>query len=162
MSERSKLFASQLHLDYHLRMNETCDALKLLTESRLSRTPHRIAVLNLLIGAERILSAGEIAEEVMKSGQGINRVTVYRMLTAFKNAGIIREVTTDQGIRHYEMACIHNPVHPHFFCVKCRTLECLSSLPESEIAGLFKGGRFKIDSISINISGVCARCRGKK
>lgn len=142
-------------------MNETCNALKLLTESRLSRTPHRIAVLNLLIGTERILSAGEIAEKAMKSGQGINKVTIYRMLTTFKNAGIIREVTTDQGIKHYEMACVHNPVHPHFFCVECRTMACLSSLPAPEVAKLFKGSVFKIDSISINISGVCAQCREK-
>lgn len=142
-------------------MHETCDALQILTEFRLSKTPHRIAVLNLLIGAERILSAGEITG-AMKNQKGINKVTIYRMLNTFKDSGIIREVTTEQGIKHYEMACVHNPVHPHFFCVKCRTMACLSSLPAPEIAKLFKGRHFKIDTISIHLTGVCAECQEKK
>ena len=142
-------------------MDNHCDAIQMLTECHLSKTPHRIAVLEILIRAERLLSAAEIAD-VMGKTKGINKVTIYRMLTTFRKAGIVREFAAEEGIKHYEIACRHNPVHPHFYCVKCRTLACLSALSSPGYQGWLKGQGFKAENVSIHISGVCAQCHGKK
>ena len=142
-------------------MNGHCDAIQILSESRLSKTPHRISVLEVLIRAERLLSAAEIAD-VMDRTKGINKVTIYRMLTTFKRAGIVREIATQQGVKHYEIACRHNPVHPHFYCVKCRTLACLSEIDSPAYQKWLKGFDFEADCVSIHISGVCAQCHGKE
>jgi Fur family ferric uptake transcriptional regulator len=137
-----------------------CNALQILSEFRLSKTPHRIYILELLIGAEHLLSAGEIAN-TMKGRKGINKVTIYRMLNTFKDAGIVREVITEQGIRLYEIACRHNPVHPHFYCVKCGKMDCMNPSIWSECIKSLKDNPFKVESVSIHVSGVCAQCFSK-
>ncbi len=141
-------------------MSEHCNAVQILTESRLSKTPHRLSVLGLLIQAKHALSAGAIAER-LKGSKGINKVTIYRMLTTFRDAGIVREIATEQGIRHYEMACRHNPVHPHFYCVKCGNMACLTWVSAPEYRQWFSGRPHRIQSITINISGICAQCQEK-
>ncbi len=142
-------------------MDEHCNAIKILTETGFSKTPHRISVLQLLIRTRRLMSAGEIVGEILKNeptGKGINKVTIYRMLNSFRKAGIIREITTEEGIRHYEMACPHNPVHAHFYCIMCRSMTCLPSSPVSENWRWLNSYQFKIDQVCVHISGVCAQC----
>lgn len=47
-------------------MDEHCNAIKILTETGFSKTPHRISVLQLLIRTRRLMSAGEIVGEILK------------------------------------------------------------------------------------------------
>lgn len=141
-------------------MLDHCNAAQILTESRLSKTPHRLSVLGLLIQANHALSAGAIAEH-LKGSRGINKVTIYRMLTTFRDAGIVREIATEQGIKHYEVACRHNPVHPHFYCVECGDMACLTWVSAPEFRHWFSGRPHQIQSITINISGICAQCQKK-
>jgi Fur family transcriptional regulator, ferric uptake regulator len=141
-------------------MTEHCNSVQILSEFRLSKTPHRICVLGLLIQAKQALSAGAIAG-MLKGRRGINKVTVYRMLNTFKHAGIIREIATEGGIKHYEMACVHNPVHPHFYCLQCGVMACLTGVSPPEYGNWLSGRPFKVQNIAINLSGVCAQCQKK-
>ncbi|MFB3924541.1 MAG: Fur family transcriptional regulator [Syntrophales bacterium] len=135
---------------------DTCDALQILTETGLSKTAHRVAVLHCLIHACRPLSAGDILEQ-RKNEKRIDRATLYRMLQAFKEKGIIREIAADKGI-FYELACRHNPSHPHFFCRKCKAVACLAPLSASQERRWLRSYRFTVDRINIYITGVCNRC----
>ena len=151
--------------DYNKIMKENCercDVIRTLKDAGLSKTLPRKAILEILIKADRPLSV----KDIMKKNFGkntINKVTVYRALSIFKEEGIIREIQHEQRIKHYEMACRHNPVHPHFYCNVCKTMTCLSPLTLSQALDLFaKPYDFTIDNININITGVCSRCRSKK
>ena len=141
-------------------MVEHCNAVQILTEFHLSKTPHRISVLGLLIQARQALSASAIAD-MLKGHRGINKVTVYRMLNTFKDAGIVREIATEGGIKHYEMACIHNPVHPHFYCLQCGAMACLTEVSAPQVGKWLSDRPFKVQNITINLSGVCAQCQKK-
>jgi Fur family ferric uptake transcriptional regulator len=141
-------------------MADHCNAVRILTEFRLSRTPHRISVLGLLIQAKQALSAGAIAG-MLKERRGINKVTVYRMLSTFRDAGIVREIATDGGIKYYEMACIHNPAHPHFYCLHCGAIACLPEVSTRQFGMRLSDRPFKVQNITVNLSGVCARCQKK-
>ena len=141
---------------------EHCDVHTTLQDAGLSKTSQRVAVLSALIHADIPLCAREILENIGWDCR-INKVTVYRILDSFRTAGIIREIPTEHGEKFYEMACRHNPLHPHFYCRICRNLSCL---PDTGITEdwlqRFHLANESIESIVVNISGVCRGCRTAK
>ncbi|MCK7467420.1 MAG: transcriptional repressor [Desulfosudis oleivorans] len=50
----------------------------------------------------------------METKANIDKVTVYRILSLFKQHRIIRELASAGGANYFEMATLENPVHPHF------------------------------------------------
>ena len=141
---------------------EHCDTEITLREAGLSKTTQRVAVLAALIHAEVPLCARELLERTAWDCS-INRVTVYRILESFLGAGIVREIPTDHGERFYEMACRHNPLHPHFYCRVCRNLSCLprAGLPDGWLKRIRSGGE-SVEHIVVNLSGVCTNCQATK
>ena len=139
--------------------NEHCNVALTLRKAGLSQTTQRMAVLTVMIQADGPLGAGEILKRTDPE-QRINKVTVYRILSSFKENGIIRELPTDQGVNLYEMACLHNPIHPHFYCKTCRTMSCLPPLRLSQSQDLFAGSNaFRIDDVHVHVNGECRHCR---
>lgn len=136
-----------------------CDIHITLERAGLSKTPQRVAVLTALVHAETPLSVKDILQRV--SGEGrINKVTVYRILASFKAGNIIREIATDHGENFFEMACRHNPTHPHFYCRACRSLACLPSAGEQERwLREYRATDAAIETVAINFTGLCRRCR---
>lgn len=138
---------------------EHCDIHTTLQDAGLSRTSQRVAVLSALIHADIPLCARDILEQIVWDCR-INRVTVYRILDSFRTAGIIREIPTEHGETFYEMACLHNPLHPHFYCRICRNLSCMPATGITEDwLQRFRCANDSIDTIVVNLSGVCPRCR---
>lgn len=141
---------------------EHCDIHATLLDAGLSRTAQREAVLSALIRADIPLCAREILEKIIWDCR-INKVTVYRILESFRTAGIIREIPTEHGETFYEMACRHNPLHPHFYCRICRNLSCMPATGITEDwLQRFRSTNESIESIVVNLSGVCPGCRASK
>lgn len=135
-----------------------CNAEGTLRGAGLSQTGQRVAVLTVMIRADGPLSAGEILNRT-DPGQKINRVTVYRILSSFRDSRIIRELPTDRGVKLYEMACRHNPAHPHFYCKACRTTTCLQPVRLSKAARWLAGPEaFRIDDVQVHVTGICRQC----
>ena len=87
-------------------------------------------------------------------------VTIYRTLNLFEEKGIIREILSKDDTKYYEISCVHNPVHPHLYCRRCKTLSCLGELKEKDLINLKKYGvDCSVDDISIQFTGVCSKCR---
>ena len=138
---------------------EHCNVERTLREAGLSQTVQRVAVLGVMIDANRPLSAGDILKKI-DPAQKINRVTVYRILSSFRESRIIRELPTDQGTNLYEMACRHNPIHPHFYCKTCRRMSCLPPVTLSQALEWFAGpNAFRIDDVHVHVSGICRQCQ---
>jgi Fur family transcriptional regulator, ferric uptake regulator len=100
----------------------------LLKESGLKCTLAREAILTLLHAARRPLAHGEITRE--RGVRGLDRVTVYRTLTALQEAGLLHRTQDNNGVwrfgahpRH-QVGCPGN--HPHFVCTSCGVMRCLS------------------------------------
>ncbi|MHB8769542.1 MAG: Fur family transcriptional regulator [Syntrophales bacterium] len=144
------------------RPTSHCDAAETLKNSGLARTPQRMAVLEQLIGAPGPLTARDILAETSQRLK-INRVTIYRILAFFRDGGIVREIDAGGGTAYYEMACLHNPIHPHFHCRRCDCLICMPPLTLSQTWDwLTRPSDFSIESINVHITGVCGRCRKKE
>jgi Fur family transcriptional regulator, ferric uptake regulator len=135
------------------------DALLTLQKAGISRTSQRLAVLDILIRATTPLSVNTIRQS-LKTKANIDKVTVYRILSLFRQRGIIREISSAGGANYFEMATLENPLHPHFNCRNCGVLTCLSPLPFTQAQELILSkDDYSIDHIEINISGLCACCR---
>jgi len=136
-----------------------CDPSQTLRNAGLARTSQRLAVLERLIGATGPLSVRDILAET-RGTLKINRVTIYRILASFREGGIIREVETGSGTTYYEMACLHNPIHPHFHCRRCGCLACMPPLTLSQAWELFaRPTHFLVESVNVHITGICGPCR---
>lgn len=138
-----------------------CDANLALHKARLYNTSQRRAVLDLLIFSNTPLSVNEILDKIGVQ-QKINKVTVYRILTAFKQKGIVREIETPRGILYYEISCEHKPVHPHFNCKFCGMLTCMNPMSPRQIRNLIAGAEHhSVEYVNVNITGTCKQCRTK-
>jgi Fur family ferric uptake transcriptional regulator len=101
---------------------------ELLRKSGLRRTPAREAVLRLLCEVGRPLSHEQIAAAART--RDVDRVTLYRTLTALQEAGLAHRVQGKDGVWHF---CAHLAEgegcpgnHPHFLCLRCGEMSCLS------------------------------------
>lgn len=135
------------------------DALYILQKAGLSKTPQRIAVLNILMNTVAPVNINNMKQALEKKTR-IDRVTIYRILSLFKKQAIIREITSTGGANYFELATIEKPVHPHFLCRNCAALSCLEPLTFSQASQWLSPDKdYSIEHIEINISGLCANCR---
>jgi Fur family ferric uptake transcriptional regulator len=135
------------------------NALLTLQEAGIAKTSQRLAVLNILLAAAMPLSANTIRQN-LQTQASIDKVTVYRILSLFKQHRIIRELASAGGANYYEMAALGNPVHPHFNCRICGSFTCLAPMPFTKAPELILSkDDYSIDHIEINISGLCSCCR---
>jgi Fur family ferric uptake transcriptional regulator len=136
-----------------------CDPSQTLRDAGLAKTTQRMAVLEKLIGAASPLNVRDILAET-RGKLKINRVTIYRILASFREGGIIREIDAGSGTTYYEMACLHNPIHPHFHCRQCGSLICMPPLTLSQaLEWLSRPYNFSVESINVHITGICGQCR---
>jgi Fur family ferric uptake transcriptional regulator len=135
------------------------DALLILQKAGISKTSQRLAVLDILFKATTPLSVNAI-RQALETESNIDKVTVYRILSLFRQRGIIREIASAGGANYFEMATLENPLHPHFSCRNCGAFTCLAPLSFTQAPELIlPKDDYSIDHIEINISGLCACCR---
>ena len=138
---------------------------KLLSPSELLRrkgmkvTDTRLQVLKLFFEKQEPLSHAAILKHFAGLGQKPDRVTLYRVLSAFSNAQILHEVQEIYGPVRF---CLHEPFidecagnHPHFLCRECKRMMCLhgQSLPRVNVPeGTLVEGK------QLLIFGLCPQC----
>ena len=92
----------------------------ILKDVNLRATSARVAVLNVLMNAERPLSHSEMVHELQESCG--DQATIYRTLIKFADVGLIRIASNVGGISRYELVNDEQDsqhIHPHFVCQAC-------------------------------------------
>ena len=127
---------------------------KRMREQGLKVTPSRIRIIEVLALAKRPLSADEVYKEVADT---INRVTVYRTLSALESADCASRFTF-QNKHVYELATIHSH---YLVCRECERVERIPSctLDDIEKASLRSSKKFaSVDHHTLQLSGMCKKC----
>ncbi|PWS33939.1 Fur family transcriptional regulator [Pedobacter paludis] len=130
----------------------------LLVHNGLKRTGARIQVLEILSNRNSATSQPYLETVV---GKEIDRVTLYRILKAFEEKGIIHKVIDNQGTANYAIcsgACSahhHDDGHVHFNCSTCLRVYCLD---EVKIPTLKMPKGFEIGQVNLIVSGICQDC----
>lgn len=141
-------------------MRDACDFRGLLALFQVRATPLRLAVLEALGSANRAFRAKDILM-LIQGQRRVNKVTVYRILEDFSRRGLIRKIPAEGKAALYELACEHNPPHPHFQCQTCGVVECLEPVPLGRVWDEIKGPLgHRADRLEIRVAGLCRRCRG--
>jgi len=90
-------------------------------------TAARIAVLQCLHAASSPTTGPEVDQQL--SDYGFDKSTIYRSLTELHEAGIVHRLDLGDAKRRFELAAtVGNGIaeHPHFMCVDCGEVVCLS------------------------------------
>lgn len=127
----------------------------ILKNHNLRITDGRIDVLEFFLRKEKTLSFKEIQEELKDS----DRVTLYRILNAFTENGLLHKIPDDSGHVTFGLcpdSCDsddHNHDHMHFKCLECGTIECLEqNVPTVSLPG------YKVKEVNLILKGVCKGC----
>src|SRR4030065_91256 len=87
-------------------MSDRCNFSRWLALEGLRATPVRLALLEILGEATRALRAQEILE-LIRTRRRVNKVTVYRILEDFTRRGMVRKLSLEGRVNHFELACAH-------------------------------------------------------
>ena len=96
--------------------------------------------------------------------EDVDRVTLYRILNAFEEKGIIHKVFDLNGTANYALCssdCVehhHRDEHLHFNCTECKSVYCMDDLNLPQVK-LPPG--FKLEGFSFSAIGLCPQCSNK-
>ncbi|HBD08190.1 MAG TPA: transcriptional repressor [Syntrophobacteraceae bacterium] len=140
-------------------MCDACDYNELLKSSGLGSTPGRRRVLEIIGSSTSPLTAQEITF-ALERGIPINRVTLYRILDLLVEHHVVDRITA--GDRSYRYGLAENPNHPrhpHFYCTRCGSMECLNPTSISvDVNTLHSTYPALIERVEVRLDGVCKRC----
>jgi Fur family ferric uptake transcriptional regulator len=128
----------------------------------LKVTVPRVKILEMLetrIGSERHLTAEDVYKTLIHEGEEIGLATVYRVLTQFEAAGLVKRHHFEGGNSIFELN--RGDHHDHMVCVKCGRVEEFSDeLIEARQREIAISKRFELTDHALCLYGVCADCRG--
>ena len=131
----------------------------ILKKNHMSITDSRMQILDLFYNNERALAHADIEK---KTGDNIDRVTIYRTLQTFEEKGIIHTIPTADNSVKYALCkerCEeghHHDNHVHFICEDCGKTICLDDVLVPEVK-LPKG--FEPHQSNMVVNGVCDDCK---
>lgn len=132
-------------------------SIKVLQDNNLKMTHARQMVLKFFLDATVPTTADDIFFFLAEMRCATDRATVYRILEAFREKGIINRIEFQEGKFRYEIA---GSDHHHLICEKCGLIsdisECGIEAWEKEIQ-VKKG--FMVKRHSLEFFGECISCQ---
>jgi Fur family peroxide stress response transcriptional regulator len=126
-------------------------------ESGMNVTPQRIAVYRALLASTEHPTPEMLFNAVSPSMPTMSLATIYKSLEALQSLGLVREVPVVSDSRRYDA---NLEAHHHLVCEECGSVadyysdRILGKTPRRRIGG------FSPHSVTVNITGRCARCTG--
>ena len=130
----------------------------LLREAGLRCTAARIAVIQSLSDSVSPMSPNEVADDL--SEFGFDKSTIYRSLTELDESGLAIKMELGESVRRYELlqgGPTNAPTHPHFMCITCETILCLTGFHVDVVAD--RGtSKLPIELTEVLLKGHCDSC----
>jgi Fur family ferric uptake transcriptional regulator len=125
-----------------------------LKKKGLKVTLPRLKILEILesLGDQHHLTAEDIYKILLEQGEEVGLATVYRVLTQFEQAGIVRRLNFENSISIFELDTGDN--HDHLVCVKTGTVkEFVDPIIEERIKEIAKENGYELSSHNLVIYG---------
>ena len=118
----------------------------------------RLKILDMLEKAEnRHLSAEDMYKALLEGGEEIGLATVYRVLTQFESAELVRRHHFEGGNSVFELN--QGTHHDHILCIKCgRVDEFVDEVIEERQSAVAKKMGYQMTDHSLYVYGVCPAC----
>ena len=133
-----------------------------LRQAGLKVTIPRLKILELLEQATtRHLSAEDIYKTFSELGEDIGLATVFRVLTQFEEAGLVKRRNFEEGYSVFELN--QGPHHDHLVCIKCGKVdEFVDETIEKRQRNVAEKAGYQMTDHSLIIYGVCSTCSKKR
>lgn len=129
-----------------------------LKKAGLKVTMPRVKILKILENTQhRHVSAEEVYKILVESGEDVGLATVYRVLTQFEAAGLVKRHNFEGGHSVFEFD--QGGHHDHMVCVKCgRVEEFTDEIIEQQQKDIATKAGFKMTDHNLTIYGICKNC----
>jgi Fur family transcriptional regulator, ferric uptake regulator len=129
-----------------------------LRNAGLKVTLPRIKILQILEHAEpHHMSAEEVYKKLLDVGEDVGLATVYRVLTQFETAGLVRRHNFEGGRSVFEID--DGEHHDHLVCLQCNAVqEFVDDIIEKRQEEIAKKAKFKMTDHNLTIYGLCKNC----
>lgn len=130
-----------------------------LKEAGLKITVPRLKILHILEEAKNPhMSAEDVYNTLQAANEDVALATVYRVLTQFEAAGIVKRHNFADDYAVFELN--QKEHHDHLVCVKCgRVQEFADAIIEQRQQLIAEQANFEMTDHSLNIYGICSECR---
>lgn len=134
---------------------------KELKKAGLKVTLPRMKILDMLEEHnDQHLTAEDIYRSLLAAGEEIGLATVYRVLTQFETAGLVKRHYFEGGQSIFELN--QGEHHDHMVCVKCgRIEEFYDAVIEERQRQMAREKGFTLEEHSLILYGECAECQAK-
>ncbi len=124
----------------------------------LKVTLPRTNILKILEKADpHHLTAEDVYQALLEHGEDVGLATVYRVLTQFETAGLVKRHHFASGQAVFELE--HGIHHDHLVCVSCgKVAEFVDDVIETRQADIATKANFKMTDHSLIIYGLCQSC----
>jgi Fur family ferric uptake transcriptional regulator len=127
----------------------------------LKVTSPRVKILEMLenrSNADRHLTAEDVYKTLLLEGEEVGLATVYRVLTQFEAAGLVKRHHFEGGNSVFELESGQH--HDHIVCIKCGKVEEFSDdFIEQRQKEIALAAGFKLTDHSLCLYGLCASCQ---
>ncbi len=123
----------------------------------LKVTLPRVKILDILENNTDLhMTAEEVYRSLLESGEDIGLATVYRVLTQFEAAGLVKRHNFEGGSAVFELD--DGGHHDHIVCLECgRVEEFVDEVIEDRQKAIADNLGYKISDHSLILYGSCAR-----
>lgn len=128
-------------------------------EAGMNVTPQRLAIYRALLESHEHPTPETLYKKVRRSMPSLSLATVYKALATLESLGLVHAIDVDSQSRRYD-ANRHR--HHHLVCRECRSVTDFYDEALDEIRPTGKVAGFVSESVSVNVSGLCAKCGGRK
>ena len=130
-----------------------------LRKAGLKVTLPRVKILDILEGSgARHQSAEDVYKVLLESGEDIGLATVYRVLTQFEGAGLVKRHHFEGGHSVFELD--QGEHHDHILCVKCgRVDEFVDEIIEQHQLDIAVRLGYELTDHSLYLYGICSACK---
>lgn len=129
-----------------------------LRKAGLKVTLPRLKILEILEKADpHHMSAEDVYKALLELGEDVGLATVYRVLTQFEAAGLVKRHNFEGNHAVFEIE--QGEHHDHLVCLHCRRVdEFIDEAIEQRQELIAKESGFRMIDHSLTIYGICKRC----
>ncbi|WII71861.1 Fur family transcriptional regulator [Bdellovibrio sp. 22V] len=122
-------------------------------------TQQRSQMLKILLNHPEPISADEIFKKFDSKAEGMDLVTIYRILKKFEDAQIVSRMEFGDGVARFELALESGHHHHHVICRHCQRVEPLHICDLDQHIKMVETMGYKQVSHRLDFFGVCSQCQ---
>lgn len=120
-------------------------------------TPQRLAVYRALLESEDHPSPEILFRRVRKSMPSLSLATVYKALDTLELLGVVARVATASDTKRFDA---NDERHHHLVCTRCQKVVDLYDERFDALAAPRQISGFVVQTLTVQVKGLCARCAG--